>query len=139
MKYLPHFDKIRGSLNLVGNRILIELLPKDELKTAGGLIMAADLKGHRTQTSDARPQIAMVLALGTETTDPVTGELVAGSRYQVGNVLWITKHPIVISEFPGLGSTDNKIALITDDPSDVHAVWKDLEEYERFKQLSQTN
>lgn len=134
-RFLAHFERIKPHLQIRGNRLLIELLPKEELKTAGGIIIKSDMSGYKTQTEDSRPQMALVLATGDERTNS-DGYLEAGTNYEPGNVLWITTHPTYISEFPGLGATENKLAWITDNPQDIHVKWASLTAYEEFKKVS---
>lgn len=125
-RFLAHFEKLKDKFQLNGNRILVEILPKEELMTPGGLILQADMKGYKTQTEDARPVIALILKTGDS----------CHEDYSVGKVAWITKHPTIISEFPGIGTTDNKLAVITDDTSDIHVLWQSLEQYEEYKRLA---
>lgn len=141
-KFSEFFDRVRETksnhgFTLTGNRLLVEILPEEEIKTKSGLVIASDLSGYKTTTQNNRPTMALVLYVGTHTYDLANGGMTEGSTYKPGQVIWITKHPHFISEFPGLGSTEQKLAFMTDDPNDVHAVWPDMAAYEAFKKAVQ--
>lgn len=122
-KYLAHFERLKDKFVLNGNRILVEILPKEEMKTQGGIVIASDLSGYKTQTEDKRPLMAMIVCCGDAVDE----------QWKPGMVCWITKHPTFYSEFPGIGATENKLALITDDPNDIHMSWENLSAYEAYK------
>ena len=141
-KFAPFFDRVRESkdkhnFKLTGNRLLVEVLPPEEMKTSGGIVIATDLSGYKTSTQENRPLIAQILYVGTHYWDQEAGELKEGAQYSPGQIVWITKHPVFLSEFPGLGSTEQKLAFITDDPSDVHAVWPSMDAYNEYKKAVQ--
>jgi co-chaperonin GroES (HSP10) len=129
-KYLETFKKIATS-PFRGNRVVVEVLPKEELKSAGGIILPA-AKTHRNTAEDDRAELALVLLPGSgyaadDGTD-VPLDLAPG------NVILVSKLAFkYYSEFPGLANyTENAIALIRE--TEVHAKWDSIEAYEAYKQ-----
>jgi hypothetical protein len=144
-KYLAFFEKVRKSaaahgFKINGNRLLIEILPIEEIKTSGGLIMATKVDGWKSTTEENRPTIAIIHAVGTHHYDDVTETIQPGAAYPIGSILWINKmSPSYISVFPGLGSTEETLAWITDHPTDVHTSWPNMEAYLEFKKAVGAN
>lgn len=66
-KYLTSFQRAKKNFNLIGDCILVEELPKEETKSAGGLILSS------TQTNEEAPKLVRVLAIN-ENLDPESGE-----------------------------------------------------------------
>lgn len=129
-KYLSQFEKVK-SFRLRGNRVLIEPLPKEEIKTAGGLFVASSLSDHRSTTEQNRAVLAYVLAVGAGYYDDETKEDV-GLDVAPGNIVLVSAFGMrAYSSFPGLvGYTQDSVALIRD--SDVNAVWANSEAYDQY-------
>lgn len=136
-KFLPYFEKAVSHIKLVGNRLLVEILPAEEIKTSGGIILATREGDYKSSTEENRAVIALVVAVGTHHYDLQTGSMELGPGHSVGQILWITRNPIYISHFPGIGSTEQKLAFITDDQNDIHASWENWEAYEAYKKAVQ--
>lgn len=132
-KYLKQFEAASSSIRLRGNRILIEPMPKEEIKSAGGLIMAAPETDHRSTLEQNRASLAIVLAVGEGYYDEDTG---ADSPLDinVGNVVLVNAYGLrCYSSFPGVRDyTQDGIAMIRD--SDVNAVWETVEAFEAYRE-----
>lgn len=132
-KYLAQFSKAREHLRLRGNRLLVEVLPKEEIKTKGGLVIASSLSDHRTNTDMNRADVAVVLAVGEGYYDDDTGADVA-MDIKVGNVVLISRYGLrTYSSFPGVTNfVADTIALCRD--NDINAVWEDAAAFEAYRQ-----
>lgn len=130
-KYLKQFQAAAGHIRLRGNRLLVEVLPKEEIKSAGGLIMAAPITDHRSTLEQNRATLAIVLAVGEGYYDDDTSEDVP-MDVTPGNVILINAYGLrSYSEFPALRDyKQDGIAMIRD--SDVNAVWKDVEAFKLY-------
>lgn len=136
-KYLSKFIKLndhRDKFKLHGGRVLIELMPTEEIKSAGGIIVAAPsnyAKGSTAETS--RGTLATVLLSG----EGYVGS--EGEEYELdakpGKVVLINELGLkTFSVFPGLADyTANSIALI--DEGMIQMSWNSLEDYEAYCNL----
>lgn len=133
-KYLSQFDRVKNDYKLQGNRLLVEQLPKEEIKSAGGLILAATQSDHRSTLDQNRACLAIVLAVGKGYYSEETGEDVA-IGIEVGNIVLISTYGLrSYSTFPGVVDyVHDTVALIRD--SDVTQVWTSFEDYNAFKGL----
>lgn len=130
-KYLNRFQKLTSSdLPLRGDRILLELLPKLEVKTKGGLVIATSLTDHRSTTVENAADIAVVLAVGSgyyaeDGTD-------VPLDVKVGNVVMVSRFGMrTYSSFPGLNDyVADTIALARE--SDCHIKWDTVEAFEAY-------
>lgn len=132
-KYLQRFAKLADGpykLPLRGNRLLLELLPKPEVKSKGGIVIATSLTDHRSTTVENAADIAVVLATGEGYYDE-NGATVP-LDLEVGNVVLISRFGMrTYSSFPGLNEyVADTIALARD--SDVHAKWESLASFEAY-------
>jgi co-chaperonin GroES (HSP10) len=130
-KYLKQFSKLGpGDFPLRGNRLIVELLPKIEVKTKGGLVLATSLNDHRTTTNENQADVAVVLAVGSGYYGD-DGEAVP-MDVRVGNVILLTRFGVrAYSTFPGLTEyTAESIALCRE--SDVHAAWPSIEAFNAY-------
>lgn len=131
-KYLAKFAKLdAGMLALRGDRMLVEKLPKEEFKTAGGLFINSSLSDHKSQIEMQRGELAIVLACGTGYVDE------DGKEYEVdarpGTIILCNgfnyEH---YSQFPGLaGYTQGSLAMVRERA--VIASWPSLEAYNAYK------
>jgi co-chaperonin GroES (HSP10) len=129
-RFLEQFKKI-ADLNpkpaLVGSRMIVEMLPEQEVKR-GGIIIAADTK-QVGGVSDLQPVLALVLWSGEGTVDENGNE--EPCKYSPGEVVLVSKHGVrYYSSFPGIDYTENKIALTRE--SEVHVSWESLEAFEQM-------
>ncbi len=134
-EYLERFKKLEGVtkdvFTLEGDRMLVEIMPKEELKSAGGLIIASDATRYRTDTTANRPLIVVVLTTGPGDYDPDSGEY-NEVEYKPGNVLFISDMSIkYLSDFPGIGATGQKLGIVR--PTETHISWPSFEAYEKFR------
>jgi co-chaperonin GroES (HSP10) len=129
-KYLEQFQRAGNTLRLRGNRVLLELLPKPEVKSKGGLVLATSLNDHRATTEQNMADICVVLATGEGYyNDDGT---VVPLDLMPGNVVLVSRYGLKLySNIPGLADyTGESIAIARD--TDVHAVWKSAQEFERY-------
>jgi co-chaperonin GroES (HSP10) len=118
-KYLNFFNKLRsvlpGFYQLFGSRILVEVLPEEELKTAGGLIVAKS-SSHRTDTEENKFTAAVVIAVGRGYFDDETGDDVP-LDVKPGQVIEVVRtglrrystHPILGSQY-----TSGELAILNE-------------------------
>lgn len=132
-KLLRKFEKLSAEqLPLRGGRVLIEILPKEEIKTSGGLIIATLDENHRTFTNQKRGDLAVVLAVGSGYVDndgnPINIDLA------VGNVVMIRHESLqYFSQFPGLvESPGDSLAMTTE--GDIIASWPSMEAYNKYRE-----
>lgn len=139
-KYVNTFKKLTDSeeaqklFRLNGNRLLIEVLPPRELKTASGIIIAAPSGYDARATAEAfKPTLGVVLLTGPGYIDadgtPIDMDV------KVGMVVMVADLGMrYLSQFPGLSDyTKNTIALITE--GDVQMQFPSLEAYEAYEDL----
>ena len=124
-KYLARFSKV--PLPLRGNRIIVEVVPQEEIKTAGGIIVASD-SSYKGTAADLKPCLAIVLACGPGYYDDETGADV-NMDITPGQVVLVSEVGLKkYSQFPGLKDyTRDTIALTRD--SEVHIRWNSIADY----------
>jgi co-chaperonin GroES (HSP10) len=131
-KYLSKFTKLSDFKDfvLVGERMLIEVIPQEEMKTKGGIIIA-DPGGYKTETQTNRPLLGVVLLVGQGyISDDGESE---PHEYKPGEVVIVSKMgPLYYSEFPGIGATGNSIAMTRS--SEVHLSWPSIEAFKKFRE-----
>jgi co-chaperonin GroES (HSP10) len=123
-KYLKEFQVLRetGLMPKVrGECMVVECLPKQEMKTAGGIILGAVDKTHRGTAEDTRRGLAIIVAIGEAVTE-----------FEVGQVVLLPYSPLYLSEFYGIkGYTQNTIALVNE--SDILVSYKSLSQLEEIE------
>jgi co-chaperonin GroES (HSP10) len=135
-KYLNRFKKLRecgtGEYTLIGNRLLVEVLPKEELKSAGGLVIATTLN-QKSDTTANQATLAIVLLVGEGYYDEDGND--APMPFEVGNIVLVSDMGLKkYTSFPGMAAyTENSIALTRD--SEVHLKFPSVEAYEKVKEL----
>lgn len=134
-KYKKYFDRLEGKqlLQIKGKRLVVEVLDKDEIKTAGGLIIAKPDDDHRSVTEVNRPTLCIVLCAGVGYYDEDGNEVPLENS--PGSVIEVSAHSLkMYSEWPGLMDyTKNKLAIVDDDV--VHVSWPSIEKYEEYKKV----
>lgn len=131
-KYLARFQKAGGKLPLRGNRLLVEVMPKEELKSAGGLILNAPTSDHRSKLEQERAKLAVVVAIGNGYFD---GEEDVPLDIKPGAVVLISELGLkYYSEFPGIAEYTGETLALTRD-TEVHAAWDSLEAYQEYRTL----
>jgi hypothetical protein len=120
LKFQKRFEAIRDLIVLRGETILLEVLPKEEIKTEGGLYLGA-VDTHRATADDFRVQLGLVLLVGEDVKTIKPGEYVM-----------LPFNPRYISEFPGLKDyTANALAFISEES--VLFKFESEEKYEAVK------
>lgn len=132
-KYLARFAKLaEGQLPLRGNRLLVEVLPKAEIKSAGGLFINSNSSSHKSTTEMNRAKLAIVLVSGSGYYDE-DGEDVALDVLP-GAVIMVSEMGLkYYSEFPGIAEYTGETLALTRD-SEIHAAWPSIEAYSVYQQ-----
>lgn len=122
-KHYKEIDNLRQKAllpTILGATLLVECLPKQEMKTAGGIILGAVDKTHRGTAEEYRRGLAVILAVGEgySSDEPCT--------LKPGQIILLPYSPLYLSEFYGIkGYTSNTIALVNE--SDVLVYYRDFE------------
>lgn len=134
-KYLKRFQSIAEELQpkVTGNRMLVEVLPKEEMVSEGGIIFKT-VETHKSDVEWLRPKIAVVLMKGAGSKND--NGTIDENPFNVGNVILVSEHsPKAFAEFPGLeGITSDEIAIVG--RYDVHFCWENLEHFEQYCEAS---
>jgi co-chaperonin GroES (HSP10) len=106
--------------------MLVEVLPKPEIKSAGGLIVSSG-NDIRSSTKENQADLALVLAVGAGYVDE-DGNTV-DVDLQPGSVILVSRMGLrLYSQFPGLSEyTAESIALTRE--TEVHCAWPSIEDY----------
>jgi co-chaperonin GroES (HSP10) len=135
-KYLDNFKRLglrKELFQLRGDRILVEILPKEELTTASGLFIATDTK-YRSATNENQATLGVVLLVGEGYYDEETG-VDKPMDIKPGNIVLLSSMGLkYYSSFPGIqGYVPNTLALSRD--SEVHMIVPDFAAYEQMKEV----
>lgn len=132
-KYLEQFKKLEGSkYKLAGGRMLVEVLPKKEMKTSGGLIMAAPTQ-HKGTADTQRAVVGVVVMVGEGYVNDDQQDVPMETK--VGNVVVLNEFGLkYYSDFPGVTSyTENKLALTAE--SEIQMKFDSLDDLAEFERL----
>ena len=132
-KYLAQFKRVEDSkYKLAGGRMLVEILPKKEMKTTGGLIMAAPLQ-HKGTADTQRAVVGVVLMTGEGYVDDDNKDV--PMEVKVGSIVVLNEFGLkYYSEFPGITSyTENKLALTAE--SEIQMKFDSFEDLAEFEKL----
>lgn len=135
-KYLDRFKKYAEAKTgkLSGDNLVIELLPRAERKSSGGIIMA-DASDQRSQYQLLQTTIGIVLEIGEGYHDSSTGEDVPLER-KVGEVVWVSEGNLRrCSTFPGLEEGIEKADIAVISESHIYKVWDSIEDYMKDQEL----
>ena len=136
--YLNAFKHVtetcKGSFRLTGGCLLVEEVPKEELKSASGLILAPSTRHQIDSMEDNRPMEVRVLVVGEGYYDPETGkdtplDTHAGDILLVGklSVKWLSS---IAGVFLQEGST--RIGLVQE--SETQFQYLGQEGFDKFGQ-----
>lgn len=132
-RYLEQFKKLEGTkYKLAGGRMLVEILPKKEMKTTGGLIMAAPVQ-HKGTADTQRAVVGVVVMVGEGYVNDDQQDVPMETK--VGNVVVLNEFGLkYYSEFPGVSSyTENKLALTAE--SEIQMKFDSLDDLAEFERL----
>lgn len=132
-RYLEQFKKLEGTkYKLAGGRMLVEILPKKEMKTTGGLIMAAPVQ-HKGTADTQRAVVGVVVMVGEGYVNDDQQDVPMETK--VGNVVVLNEFGLkYYSEFPGISSyTENKLALTAE--SEIQMKFDSLDDLAEFERL----
>lgn len=134
-KYLANFKKLNEmkkdiGFRLNGGRLLVEILPKQEMRTAGGLIMASP-DSYKGTAETQRALIGVVLLTGEGYVD-IDGKEIP-TEMQIGNIVVLNEFGVkYYSSFPGVENfTRNTLAMTSE--SEVQMSFDSLEEFKKYE------
>lgn len=134
-KYLEQFQKLlspeaKQLYRLMGGRILVELLPAQEIKTSGGLILSAPSNQVKLSAQSQQAVLAIVLMTGEGYVDGEGNDVPMDVK--VGNVVMLNDLGLrAYSTFPGvLGYTQSTIALSNE--GDVQMLFNSILDYQEY-------
>lgn len=140
-KYLEQFKRLENNKELYrlnGGRVLIEVLPRPEVKSSGGIVLAAPTnfaKGATFETQTGTVGIVLLTGEGYVDSD--------GTPYDIdlkpGNVVMVNDFGIkTLSIFPGLEQyTAQSLAVI--DETTVQMTWPSIEAFDKYAALLNSN
>lgn len=137
--YLSTFQRLHDlkmESGLCGSNMYVEVLPHEEIKSAGGIIVQADISTHKTDTKENRPNYCVVLQVGQGFVDE-NGN-VETPRFNVGDVILVDTFGLrYFSSFHGIPDfVANRIALTRD--INVVDCFGSIEEFDtRAKKLAE--
>lgn len=132
--------ELRSKFKLYGPKMYIEVMPHEEKKTAGGIIIAESSSHARAEYGMLKSTLAIVLAVGEGyVTEDSEGNIEkVPMEVKPGNVIWIADMGLkYCTTVPGLaeGIPEKTIGLL--DEKDVIQSWEDIDAYlEYTKKLS---
>jgi hypothetical protein len=128
--YLEQFRKVAASGTqpvLVGSRLIVEVLPKEELKSRGGLFLAGSANVRDNAVDKNRRTLAVVLQVGQ-------GDTETSMISEVGNVVMLPPEAMIYyNEFPGLVSFTAETLALTKEEF-IQMRWPSLAAYESYCQ-----
>jgi co-chaperonin GroES (HSP10) len=136
-KYLERFKRLQDASDLYrlhGGRLLVEILPQQEIKSSGGIVLAAPKDFARGSTAESsRGTIAVVLLVGA-------GYIGAdGVEYAIdakpGSIILLNDFGLrCFSTLPGISDyVANSVALI--DESHIQMSWESMEKFNKYVEL----
>ena len=134
-KYLERFKRLTevpDSYCLRGDRIVVEMLPKEEIKSKGGIILQSDPNQVRGETAaQGQPTLCVVLACGSGYTDDDGNDVALD--YEPGAVVLVSELGLKkYSTFPGMNDYNQGTIALTRE-SEVHMFWPSIAAYETYK------
>ena len=132
-KYLKRFGKVRNGQHFIlkGDKLIVEVLPKEEFKTSGGIIIQTDKSQVRGGSEEGRSTLGVVLLTGAGFTDEDGN--VEECELTPGMIVLLTPESLqYFTQWPGLsGFTADEIAMTRE--SHISLFWNSLEHYEAYK------
>jgi co-chaperonin GroES (HSP10) len=115
-----------AGVTLTGNKMIVEEIKVEELKTASGIVLATKTEGYaKSSFQSGLTHIALVLMVGEDTTVPGSNAIV-----KPGDIVWLAEFGVrPISNFPGMTSASTDQILQLTDTDQVHMVFDGLEAY----------
>lgn len=129
--YKEQFDKLAATepklYTLRGATLLVELLPKEELTSKGGIIIG-QASNQRANAEEFRRGVGIVLLQGDGYSDGTEMDI------KPGMVIMLPYNPMYLSEWPGLkGYTQNSLALVNE--GDVLFAYKSYKDFLKAKEV----
>lgn len=134
-KFLKAFNSdTRALFVLPGNKMLVERLEEEEVKTSGGLIIGTPARAN-SELKSHRPLVAVVVAVGEGYTDSSSDDPNAKLPLDVEPGSVVVLNPMGVEFFstiPGFNvSTEMRLGITSE--SDVRMRFKDIETFEAYK------
>jgi len=137
-KYLQKFmalrtDEAKALYRLQGARVLIEVLPPKEIKTASGIVLSAPRDHVKVTAESQQHLLGIVLLTGPGYIDsdgnPVDLDVVPG------NIVMINELGLrYFSTFPGINDyTKNTLALTSE--GDIQMIFPDMDAFLKYEAL----
>lgn len=120
-----------GAASLIGQRLLIEEIKVEELKTAGGLVLPSRVEGYAKSSQQmGLTHVGLVLLVGE---DPWLRDSEGQNVRQVkiGDIVWVAEFGVrPCTNFPGMvDATDDSLQLTTTES--IHMIFEGLEGYQK--------
>ena len=132
-KYLERFSKIKNGDHFVlkGDKLIVEVLPKEEFKTAGGLFLQTDSNQVRNSSEENRVTLGLVLLTGSGFEDDEGN--IEEPELKPGMVVLLAPESLrLFTQWPGLvGFTANEIALTRE--SHISMFWPSIDAYISYR------
>jgi co-chaperonin GroES (HSP10) len=136
-KYLAQFkrlDEVKKDIGfrLNGGRLLVEILPKKEFKSAGGLILASP-DSYKGTAETQRALVGIILMTGEGYVDVDGNEIPTEAK--VGSIVVLNEFGIkYYSSFPGIEEfTRNTLAMTSE--SEVQMSFDNIEQYQKYEEV----
>lgn len=131
-KYLEHFkkaNKSKAKYTMRGNRVLVEILPKEEIKSEGGIIIQSSDRQVGAM-DEHRSELAVVLDVGDGYVDD-DGQRVE-CKVKPGYVVIMPEMGMQYkATWPGInGAIPTFLALVPD--SSLGIYWESIEEFNQY-------
>lgn len=136
-KYLEQFKRLENKKDvyrLNGGRVLIEVLPRPEVKSSGGIVLAAPsgfVKGSTFETQTGTVGIVLLTGEGYIDSDGTPYEI----DLKIGSIVMVNDFGIkTLSMFPGLEQyTAQSLAVI--DETTVQMTWPSIEAFDEYSKI----
>lgn len=135
-KYLDRFRRLQSEestplYRLQGARVLLEILPPREIKTASGIILSAPKDHVRVTAESHQHLLGVVLMTGAGYVDADNNPI--PMDVEVGNIVMINELGLkYFSTFPGIADyTRNTLALTSE--SDIQMIFSNEQAFEDYE------
>lgn len=134
-KYIEAFKKLDVQkkdigFKLNGGRVLVELLPKKEIKTASGLVLSSP-DSYKGTSDNNRALLGIVLLTGDGYIDSDNNEIPIDLK--IGSVVVLNEFGVkAYSQFPGVQNYTRNTIVMTSE-SEVQMTFDSIEEFEKYE------
>lgn len=135
-KYLARFQKLGEikkdiGFRLNGSRLLVEILPAKEIKTASGLVLSSP-DTYKATADSYRALLGIVLMTGEGYVDDEGADVPMETK--VGQIVVLNEFGLkYYSQFPGIADyTKNTVAMTSE--SEIQMSFDSIEEFVKYEQ-----